>query len=93
MLAKSVTTLEGKPCVDLNLASSADGGEYSTDVFGEISSCILENGLRSLPGERALGVARYGKIRMIEQIVGFRPNCDFLAFRHLEALLKRQIKL
>jgi len=93
-IALSAPRLEREARVELNLTPSAYGREYSADVFGEITCCILENGV-SVPseGERALRVARHRKIRMIEQIVGFRPDCNLRAFRQLEALLNRQIKL
>jgi hypothetical protein len=78
----------------LNLTPGAYGAEYSADVLGEITCCILENGV-SVPsqGERALRVARHSKIRMIEQVVSFRSDCDLRAFRQLEALLQRQFAL
>ena len=68
--------------------------EYSADVVGEISRSIFEDGV-SIPSQRkgTLRVTRDCKIRMIEQIVGFRSKRNLHAFRQLEALLQRQIKL
>ena len=90
----SARRLEREACVELNLTPSSYGGEYSADVFGEITCCILENGV-SVPSqsERALGVARHREIRMIEQIVGFHSKRNLYAFPQLEALLQCQIKL
>src|SRR5215471_15634365 len=86
--------LESEPRVELNLTSGADGGEYSADVFGEITCSILENGVSvSSEGKRTLRVARHGKIRMVEEIVGFRSEGKPRAFGQLETLLQRQIKL
>lgn len=94
MIQFSALKLESEACVKLNLTTSAYGGEYSADVFGEITSCIFENGV-SVPsqGERTLRVTRDCKIRMIEQIVGFCSKCNLLSFRQFEALLQRQITL
>ena len=80
--------------IELNLASSTDGGKYSADVVGEVTRRIREHGV-SIPsqGERTLRITRDGKIGMIEQIVGFRSKCNLRAFRQLEALLQREIKL
>lgn len=90
----SVRRLEREPCVELNLTPSAYGREYSADVFGEVTCGILENGVSvSSQGERTLRITRDAKIRMIDQIVGFRSNCDLLAFRQLKALLQCHIKL
>jgi hypothetical protein len=90
----SACRLEREACVELNLAASAGGSEYSADIFGEITCWILENGV-SVPseGERTLRVTRNRKIRVIEQIVGFRSKCNLRAFRQLKTLLQRQIKL
>src|SRR5262245_23601810 len=86
--------LERETRVELNLAPSAYGGEYSADVLGEITCRILENGV-SVPsqGERTLRVARHRKIRMVEQVVSFRSDCELRAFRQSEGLLQRQVKL
>src|SRR5262245_30268054 len=86
--------LESEPCGQLNLASGADGGEYSADVAGENARSIFEDGV-TVPaqGERTLRVARDCEIRMIEQIVGLCSKRNFNGFLQLEALLQRQIKL
>ena len=78
---KGVTTLESEAYVELNLASNVNGGEYSSDVAGETARWIREHGV-SVPAKRGrtLRVARDCKIRMIEQIVGFRPESDLRAF-------------
>jgi|SRR6516162_4470486 len=93
-IAFSARRLERETRGELNLTTSAYGGEYSADVLGEIACCILENGV-SVPsqGERALRVARHSKIRMIEQVVSFRSDGDLRAFRQLKALLQRQVAL
>ena len=59
--------LEREARVKLNLARSADGGEYSAGVACEITRNVFENGV-SVPSqsERALRVTRDRKIRMIE---------------------------
>ena len=89
-----IATSKSEACVKLNLAASTCGAEDSADVFGEIAGCILESGVSaSSQRERTLRVTRNRKIRMIEEIVGFHSNCDFLAFRQLEARLQCQIKL
>jgi hypothetical protein len=89
-----VTTLESETCVELNLAPSADGSEYSGDVVGKTTRWIREHSV-SIPSqrERALRVTRNCKIRMIEEIVGFRSEGKPRTFGQLEALLKRHIKL
>ena len=86
--------LESEPCGQLNLTPSADGGEYSAYVVGEIARCIFEDGV-SVPSQRkrTLRVTRDREIRMIEQIVGFRSKRNLRAFLQLEALLQRQIEL
>jgi hypothetical protein len=48
---KGVTTLESEAYVELNLASNADGGEYSSDVAGETARWIREHGV-SVPAKR-----------------------------------------
>jgi hypothetical protein len=85
---------ESAPCVDLNLTPSAHRGKYSANTVGEITRCIFEDGV-SVPaqGKRTLRVARDCKIRMIEQIVGFRSKCNLRAFLQFECLLQGQIKL
>ena len=86
--------LEREACVELNLAPSADRGEYSADVVGETTRRIRENGVSVPPqGERTLRVTRDCKIRMIEQVIGLRSEGNLPAFRQVEALLKRKIKL
>ena len=93
-IAFSTDRLEREARVQLNLTPSSYGGEYSADVFGEITCGILENGVSvASQAKGTLRVARHCKIRMIEQIVGFHSNCDLLAFRQLKALLQRHIKL
>ena len=54
---KGVTTLESEASVELNLASNANGGEYSFDVAGETAVWIREHGV---PAKRewTLRVAR-----------------------------------
>src|SRR5262249_40193279 len=86
--------LEREACVELNLTPGAYGREYSADIFGEITCRVLENGVSvASQGERALGVARDSKIRMVEQIVGLRSKRDLHAFPQLEFLLHGQIEL
>jgi hypothetical protein len=86
--------LENQPCGQLNLTPGAHGGEYSAGIVGEITRCVSEDGVSvSSQRKRALGITRDCKIRMIEQIVGFRSHRDLRAFRQLENLLERQIKL
>ena len=90
----SARRLEREACVKLNLTPSADGGEYSADVVGEVTRCILKDGVSvSSHGKRTLRVTRDCKIRMIQQIVGFHPKRNLLAFWQLEAFLQPQIKL
>ena len=86
--------LESEPCGQLNLTPRADRAEYSANVVGELTRCILENSV-SIPSQakRALSVTWDCEIRMIEQIVGFRAKRDLRAFRQLESLLQRQIEL
>ena len=74
---KGVSTLEGKACVELNLAPTADSGEYSADVVGETTGCICEHGLSvSSQRERTLRITRNRKIRMIEEIVNVRSESN-----------------
>jgi hypothetical protein len=86
-------SLESQPCVKLNLTSATYGGEYSSNVVGEVTRCIFENSV-SVPSqaERTLRVTRHSKIRMIKEIVSFRSERNLRAFGQLEALLDRQIK-
>ena len=65
------STSENEANAELNLTRSVDRGECPSDVIGEIPSRILKNGVPvSAEGERALCVARYGEIRMIQEIEG-----------------------
>jgi hypothetical protein len=77
----------------LNLTAAVYGGEYSTDVIGEVTRCIIENGV-SVPSqaERILRVTRHSKIWMIEKIVDFYAERNPHAFGQLEAFSERQIK-
>ncbi len=79
-IAFSTDRLEREARVQLNLTPSSYGGEYSADVFCEITCCILEDRV-SIPsqGERTLRVTRDCKIRMIEQIVSLRAKGDVRA--------------
>ena len=89
---KGVTILEREAYLELNLASNADGGEYSSDVAGETARWIREHGV-SVPAkrERTLRVARDCKIRMIEEIVGFRAESDLRAFGQFKGLLSHSL--
>src|SRR6516225_5054548 len=81
---KGIAILEGKARVKLNLAPSAYGGEYSADVVGETTRCIREDGISvSSQGKRTLRITWDCKIRMVEQIVGFRSKCNLRAFPQL----------
>ena len=93
-IAFSTDRLEREARVQLNLTPSSYGGEYSADVFCEITCCILEDRV-SIPsqGERALRVAWDCKIRMIKQIVNFRSQCNLHTFLQFEALFECHIKL
>ena len=93
-IAFSTDRLEREARVQLNLTPSSYGGEYSADVFCEITCCILEDRV-SVPSQRkrTLRVARDREIRMIEQIVGFRSKHNRRTFPQLEAFLQRQIEL
>src|SRR5262249_8344557 len=85
-------TLESKTRVQLNLTTSADSREYSPDIVGEITRKILKNGVSvSSQCERTLRVAWNCKIGMIEEIVGFHPQCNFHVFLQLEDLLECEI--
>jgi hypothetical protein len=86
-------TLESETSGQLKLTPRADCAEYSAYVVGEITRCIAEDGV-SVPSEakRALRISRDSKIRMVEQIVGFRAKRDLRTFRQLEGLLQRQIE-
>jgi hypothetical protein len=85
--------LESEPSSQLNLTPRADRAEYSANVVGELTRCILENSV-SIPSQakRALSVTWDCEIRMIEQIVRFRAKRDLRAFRQLETLLQREIE-
>lgn len=85
--------LECHARVKLNLTTTAYGGEYSSDVVGEVTRCIFENGV-SVPSqaERILRVTRYAKIWMIEDIVGFHSERNTHTFAQSEALIERRIK-
>ena len=85
---------ESEPCVQLNLAPSADSREDSADVVREITGCVFEYGI-SIPsqGEGTLRVAWDCEIRAVEQIVSLRSECNLRAFRQFEALFECQIKL
>ena len=91
---KGVTILESEAYVELNLASNADGGEYSSDVAGETARWIREHGV-SVPAkrERTLRVARDCKIRTIEEIVGFRAESDLRASVNLKASCPTRLAL
>ena len=63
-------------------------------LLAKLPAGILEDGI-SVPSQRkwTLRVTGDCEIRMIEQIVGFRSKRNLRAFRQLEGLLQRQIKL
>ena len=85
---------ERKPAGQLNLAPGADGGQDLACVSGEITRRILEDGIPVTPqGKRILCVARYAKIRMVEQIISFHSHRNFPAFRDPKVFVQRCIKL
>ena len=86
--------LESQPCVKLNLSRAAHRREYSADIVSEIPLWAREYGI-STPSQRkwTLRITGDCKIRLIEQIVGFRAKRDLSAFRQIETFLERQIKL
>ena len=92
-MKEQISSLEGEPCVKLNLTSGTDGGEYSSNVVREATRCITEDSV-SVPSQakRILRVARNSKIWMIEKIVGFRPEGNGGSVGQLKALLERRIK-
>jgi len=66
---------ESETRVQLNLTPSADSRENSTDIAGEITRNILEDGVSiASKCERALRVAWDCKIWAIKQIVSFRSK-------------------
>src|ERR1700722_1103807 len=85
---------ESEPCIELKLAAGSDGGEYSSDVVGEISSGIFEDRVAvASQGKGALRISWDCEIWVIEQIVGFHPKRDPGTFPQLEALLQGQVEL
>ena len=85
--------LESEPSVKLKLTTTAYRGEYSADVVSQIACWTREHGISiSSQREGTLCVTGDCKIRMIEQVVGFRSKRNSHAFRQLEALLQRAIK-
>jgi hypothetical protein len=88
------SALETQAGGQLNLTPRANGAECSAYVVGEIAGSILEDGISvASQCKWTLRVARDCEIRMIEQVVAFRPQRNLRAFRHLEGPLQRQIKL
>ena len=88
------SALETQTGGQLNLTPRADSAKYSAYVVGEIAGSILEDGISvASQCKWTLRVTRDCEIRMIEQIVAFRSQRNLGAFRHLEGLLQRQIKL
>ena len=86
--------LERKTGIQLNLPAAADCSEYSSNVNGEITDSIFEDGFSiSAQGKRALGIARNGEIGMVKQIVGFHSEHSSRAFPQSEVLLQREIEL
>jgi len=91
---RTLRFLEAEACIQLNLTPRADSREYSTDVARELSRRVVVDSVSiSSQRERTLRITRNCKIRMIEQIVDFRSNCDVHAFPQFEDFLYRKIKL
>src|SRR5215470_1418176 len=79
--------LESQPGIHLNLTPSTDSCEYAPDVASKNSVSIPAQ------SERTLRVAWDGKVRMIQQVVGFRAEGNLFAFRQSESLLQPEIPL
>lgn len=78
---ETITTLEDESRAQLDLTPRPDGAEDSADVVSEMPHSIFEDRIPvPAEGKRALGITRYGKIWMIEQIVGFGSKRDPDAF-------------
>src|SRR5258706_11235783 len=80
---------------DRDFFNDAAGQGYGGGYFHTIAVCsgrpkVLEP---AGPQKWTLRVTRDCEIRMIEQIVAFRSQRNLRAFRHLEGLLQRHIKL
>jgi hypothetical protein len=74
---RSGLTLKGEPCVQLNLAGSADSGKYPAGVISKIARRILKNGV-AVPAQSqgTLCVRRDAKIRMVQEIERFCSKHD-----------------
>jgi hypothetical protein len=72
----------------LKLTATTYGGEYSSHIVSENACWTREHGI-SIPSQRkgTLRVTGDCKIRMIEQVVGFRSKRNFHSFKQSEALL------
>src|ERR1700739_2535427 len=68
---------EGKPAGQLNLARGAGGRQDLAHTIGEITCCILEDGVPvASKGKRALCITRNAKIWMVKQVISFHSNRD-----------------
>ena len=85
---------ERKPTSQLNLASGANSGQDLACVSAEIPGRIFEDGIPVTPqGKRILCVARYAKIRMVEQVISFHSKRNLPSIGDRKIFVQRDIKL
>ena len=91
---RGVPLLESEPRGQLKLTPGSDGGKYSGDVVGEVTSCIFEDRV-AVPSQSkgALRITRNTEIRMVEKVIGFHSNRNLPSFSDRKIFVQRCVKL